>query len=733
MKMKGMARSGLVLARLIVVIAILCCSISVVAAQPQSPFVFYGTATLNDRVLTAEDNDVVISLEVYGLGEVARYRMGDIPVDYYMLEVHDVPVGGYAIIYINVIPAANVEIGAPGDPPQRLDISATQVLTSIAISPQSVTLYVGEQQQFTATAYDQVDNVMEGVTFNWTVGDDTIGTINANGLFTALAVGTTTITAVSGGVSATADVTVASVPLTIDKEADRTTATVGDVITFWFNVTNTGNITLLVKISDVFENKSTTLDPWFDFNVYLLPNDTHHSDPFFTYTVKSTDIGAPITNTLFAVATPYDLNGNPCGENFSMNSSVTVNTYNASLNITKEANRTEAAVGDVIKYWVNVTNTGNINLFNVVVTDTKLGLSDIIAILAPNQTKSYERMYTVKPGDIGEPIKNTAFANVTDPCERQLSEKASASVKTYSKEPLITLTKTGSPTVVTPGGTVTYTITYSNTGGDAHDVVITESYPQGVTFMSASPAPDPGTNNRWTIGTLPTGASKKIVITVKVPEAREFSFTERGGVSGEGLVMVSKELSTEQASYSLRNAVTLTCAELDPMRASADITVSGVLGTKTSLFEHGSGMYSSEQSINVDTENRSIYFGKSTEAEYKPTSFDFGDFLVNFTTKWNQNLCSTNKLIHAAIRKRIDEATYLEDETISEVNETNSAMKFDSSFNGLLYIGARTNDSAISEMYIGEFNVSERITLSEPAKPTPTPTPTWLPCPCPDP
>jgi hypothetical protein len=121
------------------------------------------------------------------------------------------------------------------------------------------------------------------------------------------------------------------------------------------------------------------------------------------------------------------------------------------------------------------------------------------------------------------------------------------------------------------------------------------------------------------------------------------------------------------------------------------------------------------------------------EAEYKPTFFDFGDFTVNFTTTWNQNLCSKNRLIHAAIRKRIDEATYLEDETISEVDKTSSAMRFDSSFNGSLYIGARTNDSAISEMYIGEFNVSQAINISKPVCPKPTPTPTWLPCPCPDP
>ncbi len=86
-----------------------------------------------------------------------------------------------------------------------------------------------------------------------------------------------------------------------------------------------------------------------------------------------------------------------------------------------------------------------------------------------------------------------------------------------------------------------------------------------------------------------------------------------------------------------------------------------------------------------------------------------------------------------AIHKKISDATYIEDETISRVDKDKSVMNFVSSFNGSMYIGARTKDTAISETYIGEFDVLQTIHIGKgpipTPMPTPTPTPIWLPCP----
>ncbi|NQE53243.1 hypothetical protein C5S29_06585 [ANME-1 cluster archaeon GoMg3.2] len=274
--------------------------------------------------------------------------------------------------------------------------------------------------------------------------------------------------------------------------------------------------------------------------------------------------------------------------------------------------------------------------------------------------------------------------------------------------PVIKLKKTSSPNPVAPGGTVTYTVNYTNSGGiDLTNVTLTENYPKGMTFISADPAPDAGTNNKWTIGTLSAGASGQIIIKLKVPESRDLSFTESGSVTGEGFVMVSKDLTTEQKPYSLKNVVTLSCVELAPVSASAFTTVSGVPGTSLEITEHGSGIYSSDEILNLGTKNKSIKLQKSTEAEYQPTSFNFSDgFAVNFATRWMQDICAKNMVMGDAMHKKIKDASYIKDETIAEVGKYRTSMEFESSFYGAAHIGTVSKSAKTSEDYIGAFEIT---------------------------
>lgn len=80
----------------------------------------------------------------------------------------------------------------------------------------------------------------------------------------------------------------------------------------------------------------------------------------------------------------------------------------------------------------------------------------------------------------------------------------------------VTMTKTG-PATASQGNTITYTITYKNAGlNAAKNVVITETYPPEVEFVSSIPTPDTGTNNQWTIGTLGSGVEGTITVKVRI-------------------------------------------------------------------------------------------------------------------------------------------------------------------------------------------------------------------------
>ncbi|WP_062265737.1 DUF3344 domain-containing protein [Methanoculleus bourgensis] len=80
-------------------------------------------------------------------------------------------------------------------------------MTTIEVSPATANLAVGATQQFTATAKDPAENEISGVAFTWSSSNETVGTVNETGFFTALAEGTATVAATAEGVTGTAQVT----------------------------------------------------------------------------------------------------------------------------------------------------------------------------------------------------------------------------------------------------------------------------------------------------------------------------------------------------------------------------------------------------------------------------------------------------------------------------------------------------------------------------------------------
>jgi uncharacterized protein YjdB len=91
-------------------------------------------------------------------------------------------------------------------------VSAVPV-ASVAVSPTTLTLEVGGTGPLTATTRDAQNNVLTGRTVTWTSGTPNVATVAPNGTVTAVAPGTSIITATSEGKSGTATVTVTAVPV----------------------------------------------------------------------------------------------------------------------------------------------------------------------------------------------------------------------------------------------------------------------------------------------------------------------------------------------------------------------------------------------------------------------------------------------------------------------------------------------------------------------------------------
>ena len=89
---------------------------------------------------------------------------------------------------------------------------AVQTVASIAITPASVSLAIGQTSQAAAVAKDAQGNSISGTSFTWTTTAPAVATVSSSGVVSAVGAGTATIRAVASGVTGSMSVTVTSTP-----------------------------------------------------------------------------------------------------------------------------------------------------------------------------------------------------------------------------------------------------------------------------------------------------------------------------------------------------------------------------------------------------------------------------------------------------------------------------------------------------------------------------------------
>lgn len=90
-------------------------------------------------------------------------------------------------------------------------ITVTQApVATVAVTPNPLGMSVGQKTQLTATLRDSIGNTVTGRAVAWTSSNTSVATVSDSGVVTAVAAGTTTITATSEGKSGTTAVTVSN-------------------------------------------------------------------------------------------------------------------------------------------------------------------------------------------------------------------------------------------------------------------------------------------------------------------------------------------------------------------------------------------------------------------------------------------------------------------------------------------------------------------------------------------
>ena len=234
----------------------------------------------------------------------------------------------------------------------------------------------------------------------------------------------------------------------------------GGFITYNINVTNNGT----VDLSDVEVKDDLTGNTW------NIPTLAQGASVNFSAQLEITqDVieGECVTNTASAtVYLPQDGEGQSTVLAEDTDSVVECVTLSPAIDIVKEANPTSVDLaGDVINYTLTVTNTGNVILNDVSVSDPLTGLLQNLGTMAPGEVRTIETSYTVTQENMDSgSILNVASVTGTSNKEVTVTDQDDATVEAV-RNPSIDLNKTVDLESVSKEGIVlNYTLEVTNTG-----------------------------------------------------------------------------------------------------------------------------------------------------------------------------------------------------------------------------------------------------------------------------
>ena len=140
--------------------------------------------------------------------------------------------GGPALIVAVPVLILALAVGCGGEDDGPTEPVEPPVATTVNVSPAPVSLSsFGQTLQLTAAVLDQNGQSMAGAAVSWSVDNNSVATVSAGGLVTAVQNGSATVTATSGNASGTASVMVAQQVARVDvSPAADTLVSIGDSV-----------------------------------------------------------------------------------------------------------------------------------------------------------------------------------------------------------------------------------------------------------------------------------------------------------------------------------------------------------------------------------------------------------------------------------------------------------------------------------------------------------------------
>jgi len=318
----------------------------------------------------------------------------------------------------------------------------------------------------------------------------------------------------------------------------------GDLVVVAITATNPGNTTLYdVAITDTLDSGWVVSDTGGSVFTYTFSNSiSAGNSASVTFTTRvNDDVGANVTLAADAEGQGSSMPGTVNEERIYTDTASTMATTGYPNLVLDKDGPAACSPGLAIVYTIRYTNTGAARAVGVQITDTlPLSLTNIISATSASSTveRADQAITWTLTSPVSRSISGDIWITATIPITMQegavLTNTAGLVVITTTELittdnndlvsatvqlPSLEITKTVEREAVLPNELLTYTLTVSNTGGDATDLVISDSVPLSTTYRSCAGGDGCGESGgvvTWTLSLLPAGERRAVTFTVQV-------------------------------------------------------------------------------------------------------------------------------------------------------------------------------------------------------------------------
>ena len=417
-----------------------------------------------------------------------------------------------ALPLVNMISVVTTEVPGPTTDTETTSVSQSPNITVTKSATESSYSKVGDVLNYTITVSNSgnvtIDNVVVSDTkadagsLSYVSGDDGDNLLQVGEEWIYSAIHTVTQSDLDAGsfvnvASVTGDdpednpvsddtppVTVPSdqsTNITVTKSATESSySKVGDILNYTITVSNSGNVTIdNVVVSDTKADAgSLSYVSGDDGDNLLQVGEEWIYSAIHTVTQSDLDAGSFVN---VASVTGDDPEDNPVSDDTPP---VTVpSDQSPNITVTKSATESNySKVGDILNYTITVSNSGNVTIDNVVVSDTKADAGSLSYVsgddgdnlLQVGEEWIYSAIHTVTQSDLDAgSFVNVASVTGDDPEDNPVSDDTPPVTVPSDQSPNITVTKSATESSYSKVGDVlNYTITVSNSGNVTIDNVV---------------------------------------------------------------------------------------------------------------------------------------------------------------------------------------------------------------------------------------------------------------------